>query len=49
MILHKPTNKEYKTRLECKKGLGGETAYNKALKNGELLFINIPKPTDIFI
>lgn len=49
MILHKPTNKEYNTRLECKKGLGGETAYNEALKNGELLFIKIPKHTDIFI
>lgn len=49
MILHKPTKTEYNTLLECKKGLGGEKAYNKAFKNGELLFINIPKPTDIFI
>ena len=40
MLLHKPTNTYFKNRLEAKIKMGGESNYNKAQKNGEILFIN---------
>ncbi len=49
MILHLPTKKTYETRLEAKRGLGGEVAYNKAYKRGEILFINNKAKSDIYI
>ena len=49
MIVHIPTKKQFNNRLECKKYLGGEAAYNKAQKNGELLFVNVPKSTDLYL
>lgn len=47
MIIHVPTKKTYKTRLDAKRGLGGEVNYNKALKNNEFIFINTYKKDDI--
>lgn len=40
MILHIPTKTLYNTRLDAKRGLGGDVKYNTAHKNGEFLFIN---------
>lgn len=48
MIVHTPTKQRFNNRLECKRALGGEVAYNKALKNGELVFINTPGVNDIW-
>lgn len=49
MILHIPTKKRFENRLQCKIALGGHVAFNKALKNGELLFINTHDVNDIII
>ncbi len=40
MIIHIPTNKYFKNRLEAKISMGGESAYNKALKDKEFIFID---------
>lgn len=39
MIVHLPTNREFKNRKELKKFLGGTNAYNRELKLNRLLFI----------
>lgn len=40
MLKHIPTNTIYQNRLEAKKALGGEVAYNKAHKNREFIFLD---------
>lgn len=40
MIIHKPTGKAYKNRLDAKIQMGGEATYTKAFKNNEFIFID---------
>lgn len=40
MIYIKSLNKQIISRKEAKKLLGGTNAYNKALKNGDIKFLN---------
>lgn len=47
MIVHIPTKQRFENRLECKIALGGHVAFNRALKNGELLIINSHNVNDI--
>lgn len=47
MILHTPTKRQFANRLEAKRALGGTKGYNRALKDGELIFITVRKHTDI--
>ena len=38
-LLYKPDNKWFDTRKELKDYLGGLSAFNKALKNNEVIFM----------
>lgn len=40
MLKHIPTGKIYENRLQAKIDMGGESVYNKAFKNKEIIFIN---------
>lgn len=48
MVLHLPSNKIFKSKSHIIYFLGKE-AYNKALKNGDLLFITVKDKSDLII
>jgi len=45
-IKHLPTGKVYENRKDAKAEMG-HTAYNKALHEGQMLFLTTYSPTDI--
>ena len=47
-IKHIPSGAVYANRREAKRELG-HGRYNRALRNGELLFVSMYKPLDIII
>lgn len=40
MLIHKPSGIKYENRLEAKIKMGGESKFNKAIKNNEFIFID---------
>ena len=47
-IKHVPSGEVYENRKEAKIKMG-HSNFNRALKNGEMLFLKVYRPTDIII